>query len=85
MEACGEMKMITNIDELNAHVSLWMNDSNEQKPISYILSLEGADSIVTTGYLNDVLMNMVYGQLASHITALGVMLNGTRCHRKFKC
>ncbi len=54
MEACGEMKMITNIDELNAHVSLWMNDSNKQKPIGYILSLEGADSIVTTDYLERV-------------------------------
>jgi membrane dipeptidase len=51
MEACGEMKMITNADELNAHVLTWMNDDDEQKPIGYILSLEGADSIVTIDYL----------------------------------
>jgi membrane dipeptidase len=23
MEACGEMKMIANVDELNAHIDLW--------------------------------------------------------------
>jgi membrane dipeptidase len=51
MEACGEMKMITNIDELNAHVDVWMNESVEQKPIGYILSLEGADSLVDISYV----------------------------------
>ncbi len=51
MEACNEMKMITNIHELNKHVELWMNDNNMQKPIGYILSLEGADSIVSVDYL----------------------------------
>jgi membrane dipeptidase len=51
MEACGELKMITNIDELNKHVDLWMNDAEAKKPIGYILSLEGADSLITTDYL----------------------------------
>jgi membrane dipeptidase len=51
MEACGEMKMIKNINELDAHVSMWMNNNDEQKPIGYILSLEGADSIITIDYL----------------------------------
>ncbi len=51
MEACGEMKMITNVNELNAHVDLWMDDSNTQKPIGYILSLEGADSLVDISYV----------------------------------
>ncbi|HEY2726627.1 MAG TPA: membrane dipeptidase [Parafilimonas sp.] len=51
MEECGEMKMITNIDALNAHVSTWMNDNDEQKPTGYILSLEGADSIIDINYL----------------------------------
>ncbi|MEP6682291.1 MAG: membrane dipeptidase, partial [Parafilimonas sp.] len=37
--------------ELNEHVSLWMNDDIKQKPIGYILSLEGADSIITIDYL----------------------------------
>ena len=51
MEECGEMKMITNKDELNKHVELWMNDSFEKKPIGYILSLEGADSLVNISYV----------------------------------
>ncbi len=51
MEACGEMKMITNIQELNDHVDRWMNNDDVQKSIGYILSLEGADSIVSIDYL----------------------------------
>ena len=47
MEACGEMKMIKDIDALEEHVALWMNDSNNKKPIGYILSLEGADSLIS--------------------------------------
>lgn len=52
MEAAGEMVMITNKAELEEHLALWMNnDPNEHKPIGYILSLEGADSLVTPQYL----------------------------------
>ncbi len=51
MEACGEMKMITGIDELNNHLELWMNDAIQNKPIGYILSLEGADSLVDINYV----------------------------------
>src|SRR6478736_7751691 len=47
MEECGEMKMIKDIDTLEQHISLWTNDANNEKPIGYILSLEGADSLVT--------------------------------------
>src|SRR3954469_23029371 len=39
MEACGEIKMIRNIDELNAHVEIWMDDKSadkNRKPIGYI-------------------------------------------------
>jgi membrane dipeptidase len=51
MEACGEMKMITNADELNKHVVEWMNNNSVKKPIGYILSLEGADSLVNINYV----------------------------------
>jgi membrane dipeptidase len=51
MEACGEMKMITNADELNKHVIEWMNNNSAKKPIGYILSLEGADSLVNINYI----------------------------------
>lgn len=52
MEAAGEMVMITNKTALEQHLVLWMNgEPNEQKPVGYILSLEGADSLVTPQYL----------------------------------
>ena len=50
MEAKGEMTQITNLDQLNAHVELWKNPSS-RTPIGYILSLEGADSMVTIDHL----------------------------------
>lgn len=53
MEALGEMVQITNIEQLNKHLSLWNNAKTEddKKPIGYILSLEGADSFVDISYL----------------------------------
>ena len=50
MEAIGEMVQITDLESLNAHLKLWENDTQNQ-PIGYILSLEGADSIVTIDHL----------------------------------
>ena len=52
MEALGEMKQITNKKTLQEHLALW-NDGkpNDKKAIGYILSLEGADSIVDISYL----------------------------------
>ena len=53
MEEAGEMIQITNRPELETHVSLWMDQSNmDKKPIGYILSLEGADSLVTLDHLH---------------------------------
>jgi membrane dipeptidase len=53
MEAAGEMVMITNTTELDRHISFWQNDatSNHTKPVGYILSLEGADSLIDLSYL----------------------------------
>lgn len=50
MEEIGEMVQITNLIELKAHMALWKN-VDSKKPIGYILSLEGADSIVTIEHL----------------------------------
>jgi len=52
MEEEGEMVQINNLQTLEDHLSLW-NDgtTNEKKPVGYIFSLEGADSIVTIGHL----------------------------------
>jgi membrane dipeptidase len=53
MEDAGEMVQITNVPELEAHLALWhdTNVPNSEKPIGYILSLEGADSIINPTYL----------------------------------
>ncbi len=52
MEDEGEMLQINNLVSLEKHLALW-NDGNpsENKPVGYILSLEGADSLVTVGHL----------------------------------
>lgn len=50
MEAAGEMRMIKDLSSLEAHLADWQ-DTAAKKPIGYILSLEGADSIVTPHYL----------------------------------
>lgn len=52
MEEEGEMKSITDISSLDAHLKSWNDGTpNDKKPIGYILSLEGADSIITLDYL----------------------------------
>lgn len=52
MEECGEMVQINNLESLEKHLQLWNDGTpNEQKPIGYILSLEGADSLVTINHV----------------------------------
>jgi membrane dipeptidase len=52
MELAGEMVQINDLASLEKHLALWSNgEPNDQKPIGYILSLEGADSIVTIKHL----------------------------------
>lgn len=50
MEKAGEMVQIRNLTDMETHLELWQTDQ-PNKPIGYILSLEGADSIVDMGYL----------------------------------
>jgi membrane dipeptidase len=59
MEDAGEMVQITNREQLDAHVSLWFDDNiaDSQKPVGYILSLEGADSLVNISYLEKAYRN----------------------------
>ncbi len=47
MERAGELKSITDLKSLETHLKDWTNT----KPIGYILSLEGADSLVTIQHL----------------------------------
>jgi membrane dipeptidase len=60
MEEAGEMVMIRDLAGLEKHVGMWMGGVGGQvehagamadKPVGYILSLEGADSIVTPDHL----------------------------------
>jgi membrane dipeptidase len=52
MEDAGEMVQINNLESLEKHVLLWESElADEKKPVGYILSLEGADSIVTIQHL----------------------------------
>lgn len=47
MERCGELKSITDLESLDQHLNTW----SPHKPIGYILSLEGADSLVTIDHV----------------------------------
>jgi membrane dipeptidase len=51
MEEVGQMVQITDAQSLNQHVSLWNDEPPPDAPIGYILSLEGADSLVTLQHL----------------------------------
>jgi membrane dipeptidase len=52
MEAQGELKQVTDLASLESHLKYWNDPKSEgQRSIGYILSLEGADSIVTPKYL----------------------------------
>ena len=77
MEAGGEMVMIKNKKELDEHVALWMNDKpNDKKPIGYILSLEGADSMVTLDNLHTAHAHGLRALGPAHY-GLGRYANGT--------
>ena len=53
MEEAGEMIQIKNSSDLEKHLLLWLNDTpNDTKPVGYILSLEGADSLVSLDHLH---------------------------------
>ncbi|QQL51539.1 dipeptidase [Mucilaginibacter ginkgonis] len=52
MEAEGEMVQVADLLTLEKHLTLWNNgEPNDAKPVGYILSLEGADSIIDVSYL----------------------------------
>lgn len=59
MEDKKEMVQVTNNVELKKHLQLWNNKHvpDSKKPIGYILSLEGADSIIDFSYLEKYYQN----------------------------
>ncbi|HQR92954.1 MAG: peptidase M19 [Bacteroidetes bacterium 24-39-8] len=53
MEAAGEMRQIKDQQALEEHLSYWNQDPNHtNKAIGYVLSLEGADSLITLDHLH---------------------------------
>ncbi len=50
MEEAGEMVQICSGNDLEKHLQLWKNPS-QNTPVGYILSLEGADSIISMDHL----------------------------------
>ena len=53
MMDAGEMCQITDAESLERQISIWVDASvsDDKKPIGFILSLEGADSLVSINYL----------------------------------
>ncbi len=52
MEEDGQMRMIRTAAELEEHLAMWNDpEAAADKPIGYVLSIEGADSFVTIGHL----------------------------------
>ena len=50
MEEAGEMTQITNLTQLEKHLQRWQNPP-DAAPIGYMLSLEGADSMISPAYV----------------------------------
>ncbi|WP_454802446.1 dipeptidase [Mucilaginibacter phyllosphaerae] len=58
MEDAGQMTQVNSLQTLDEHLAMWCNgQENTNKPIGYILSLEGADSIVNVNYLESAYQN----------------------------
>jgi membrane dipeptidase len=51
MEEDGELVSIKSWEDVENHLNYWQSGAAEKKAIGYILSLEGADSIVTLNHL----------------------------------
>ena len=51
MEEKGELAQIKTSAQVKAAVELWSKDPSSGTPISFLLSLEGADSMVTIGHV----------------------------------
>ncbi|HJT34832.1 MAG TPA: membrane dipeptidase [Pirellulales bacterium] len=51
MEEAGELVQICDVAALDRHVRLWQGVPPDRAPVGYILSLEGADSILTPAHL----------------------------------
>ncbi|WP_374949245.1 dipeptidase [Mucilaginibacter sp.] len=77
MEDVGEMVQINDLTSLEQHLQLWaVTNLPTQKPIGYILSLEGADSLIDISYLAKAYENGLRAVGPAHY-GLGRYANGT--------
>lgn len=79
MEEAGEMTRITGLATLEQHLSLWdsVGSSPDQKlPVGYILSLEGADSILSPRHLERAVEHGLRAIGPAHYGP-GIYANGT--------
>ena len=75
MEDVGELVLIKDKESLQSHLQRWHLD-NKNTPIGYILSLEGADSIVSIPYLEKAYMQGLRAVGPAHYGP-GVYAQGT--------
>jgi membrane dipeptidase len=73
MEQSGQMVQITDTASLSRQAALWSDTPPDNAPIGYILSLEGADSIITPA-ISSVSMPKWCERSAPPITAQASML-----------
>ncbi len=52
MEEQGQIRQLIDKTSLHDHVAAWEQDTDDDLPIGYVLSLEGADSILNLDYLH---------------------------------
>ena len=75
MEESGEMKQITGRDSLAESLSLW-EKPDDRTPVCYLLSLEGADSIISMKHLEQAYQYGLRAVGPAHYGP-GVYANGT--------
>jgi membrane dipeptidase len=76
MEERGELIQIRDREGLDRHVSRWQDGAEPDAPIGYVLSLEGADSIVTLPHLERAYANGLRAVGPAHYGP-GVYAQGT--------
>ena len=76
MEERGEMVQVKDRAGLEKHLELWMNNPPPDAPVGYILSLEGADSMVTPAYVERAYAQGLRAMGPAHY-GLGTYAQGT--------
>ena len=76
MERQGQMKSVLTPTDLENHLTDWTHHDREFKPIGYVLSLEGADSVISPDHLEVLFGQGLMAIVLSHY-GMGVHSAGT--------